>query len=91
MTTLSNRRKNFIAKLQTSSGSFTEDHEEMKCIAVNHFQNAFSTQDHFIDDCILDCIPNMITMEDNSTLCAVPSASEIKTVVDKMSSDSAPG
>lgn len=80
-----------IGQLRNSVGNITNDHEEMKTIAVTHFQNAFSTQEHFIDNSLLDCIPRMINAEENESLCAVPSEAEIKEVVFNMSVDSAPG
>lgn len=60
-------------------------------IATAHFHKAFSSQDHYIEDNILNCIPQLITCDDNESLCVIPSESDIRDTVFSMSVDSAPG
>lgn len=91
MSTLANRRKLIISHLHNSYGILTSDHEYMKGIIADHFKHASSTQDHPIDNNILNCIPPLISLLDNELLYATPSESEIHDVVFNMSSDSAPG
>lgn len=91
MTTVANRKKNCIVQLRNPAGNLTSDKEEMMSIAVAHFNQAFASQDHFVDESILRSIPSLVSQQDNEHLCAIPSEAEIRETVFSMSGDSTPG
>ncbi|MQM05635.1 hypothetical protein Taro_038440 [Colocasia esculenta] len=57
---------------------------------VDHFTEAFKSAPHQVRPEILAHIPNLLTSDDNSMLCIVPTPAEIKKVVHSMDPDSAP-
>lgn len=74
---MAKRHKFYITKLQNASGALTSDHEDMKAIAASPFQIAFTSQNHYIEESSLNCIPSLVSQEDNAMLCAVPHEEEI--------------
>lgn len=59
--------------------------------AIKFFKQQFSKEDTVKDSKIMECIPKLITEEDNINLIAPTSLDELKDIVFSMSTQSAPG
>lgn len=84
------QQRNFIQRLKID-GEWVEDQDVLANGAVVHFQKLLSSESHSIDEDLLEVIPPLISEEQNSHLCSLPTAEEIKQAVFSLSGNSAPG
>lgn len=63
----------------------------MKTHAIKYFSGLFTSEEHQVDPELLNCIPNVVTTEQNSSLCAIPNSLEIHKAVCSLNSSSSPG
>ncbi|XP_055814708.1 uncharacterized protein LOC129884436 [Solanum dulcamara] len=85
------RRKLYIHRIQTEEGSWVQGDAEIAEAACEHFQQIFTGEENYIQQHNLQCIPPMVTDQQNETLQATPSMEELKTVVFAMNPNSAAG
>lgn len=90
--TQQNRRRSYIRKLRVgNSNDWSSDQEDLRNHAVAYFKQLFTSEDHCVDIGMMQYIPQLITQEQNSALCSIPSSVEIKDAVWSLKSTSAPG
>ncbi|WMV24651.1 hypothetical protein MTR67_018036 [Solanum verrucosum] len=85
------RRKLFIHKICTVEDVWIQGEENIAKVACDYFQNMFSGHDDRIREEILNCIPRMVTEEQNQTLQQMPTLEELTQVVFSMNPNSAAG
>lgn len=85
------RRRLFIHKICNDQGEFLEGDEVIATAACEHFQKIFIGEEKLINEDALNCIPRMVTEEQNLILQAMPTMEELKHVVLSMSPNSAAG
>lgn len=88
---MAKRKKHYIPQIRNPAGVIISDHGQKKDIASCHFQKAFTTQHHYIEDSSLNCIPALVSEQDNEMISAIPTEKEIQDAVFTLSADSAPG
>lgn len=90
--TQQNRRRNFMKRLRISSSEeWCEDQHLLQLHAVSFYQHLFSSEDHNVASSLLDNIPHLVTDAQNSALCGIPDAQEIRNAVWNLKGSSAPG
>ncbi|XP_015165490.1 uncharacterized protein [Solanum tuberosum] len=85
------RRKLFIHKVCIGNEEWVEGYENIAKAACDHFKNIFTGTEQPINEDILQHIPRMVTLEQNTTLQAIPTSEELQQVVFSMNPNSAPG
>ncbi|KAG5580343.1 hypothetical protein H5410_050970 [Solanum commersonii] len=85
------RRKLFIHQINNESGEWIQGDVNIARDACEHFQNIFTGHQDNINEEILQCIPRLVTEEQNQALKADPTVEEVKQVVFAMNSHSAAG
>ncbi|XP_015087005.1 uncharacterized protein LOC107030129 [Solanum pennellii] len=85
------RKKMFIHKVMTDSGVCIHGEENIARAACEYYQNMFTGKTDKIREEMLQCIPNMVTNEQNIELEKMPSVDELRKVVMSMNPNSAPG
>ncbi|GAA0152032.1 hypothetical protein LIER_37405 [Lithospermum erythrorhizon] len=85
------RKKNIGGTLV--DGSWLTSQEDIKNSAVDYFQDIFTSNPVFPEDedLAFDCIPSLVTEQQNNFLLAPPSLQEVKSVVFGMDKHSAAG
>jgi hypothetical protein len=80
-----------ICLLQTEQGRITTD-EELELFIVEYFKSIFCGDNSCTaNNMIQNCIPSLVSLEDNRLLTSIPSADEVKSAVFTMNGDGAPG
>ncbi|XP_055814172.1 uncharacterized protein LOC129883562 [Solanum dulcamara] len=85
------RRKLFIHRIQNDEGNWLQGDDDIARAACDHFQNIFTGEDTHIQEDALQCIPKLITDDQNRDLQALPTLEELRTVVFSMNPNSAAG
>ncbi|KAG5580314.1 hypothetical protein H5410_050941 [Solanum commersonii] len=85
------RRKLFIHKILNDKDEWIQGDEHIAEAACMHFQNIFTGEDKHIDEVPMNCIPRIVTQEQNDSLKAIPTIEELKEVVFSMNPNSAAG
>ncbi|XP_049348970.1 uncharacterized protein LOC125813524 [Solanum verrucosum] len=85
------RRRIFIHKIIREDGEWIQGDEVIAEAACDHFQKIFTGDNKIINEDVLDCIPQMVTQEQNVGLTAMPNLEELKEVVFFMNPNSAAG
>ncbi|VFQ94479.1 unnamed protein product [Cuscuta campestris] len=85
------RKKLSIKHIMTSGGRGTSSPNEIKEETIQHFQNLYTSNHTPSHSTITNLIPNVISMEDNIMLSAIPNMNEVKNVVWELNGDSASG
>ncbi|XP_019183220.1 PREDICTED: uncharacterized protein LOC109178127 [Ipomoea nil] len=85
------RRKLYIHRVKGGDGVWLEDRQGIANQAVSFFEHMFTAEVGGFDLTRLDCVPRLVTEEDNEVLTAVPEVEEVKAVVMQMNSTSAAG
>ncbi|XP_049399716.1 uncharacterized protein LOC125863741 [Solanum stenotomum] len=85
------RRRLFIHKIIREDGEWIQGDEVIAEAACEHFQKIFTGDNKIIKEDVLDCIPQMVTQEQNEGLTAMPNLEELKEVVLSMNPNSAAG
>ncbi|XP_015168633.1 uncharacterized protein [Solanum tuberosum] len=85
------RKKLFIHKICTDNKEWVQGDDNIAKTACTHFQHIFSGHENRIVEGILQCIPRMITPEQNQKLQGMPTMEELQQVVYSMNLNSAPG
>jgi hypothetical protein len=81
--TLIRRRSNAVNFLKTSNGAWVSDITEIGGNFVSHFSNLFSSTTPPIYEDMLSLFEPMISAEDNSYLCAIPTDDEVVQALSK--------
>lgn len=85
------RRKLFIHRVQDKDGDWIQGDEEIAEAACNHFQQMFTGEDKYINEEVINCIPRLVTHDQNELLQTMPTMEELQQVVFSMSPHSAAG
>ena len=85
------RRKLFIHRICTDEDTWIQGDENIAKEACMYFQNIFTEKSDKISEEVLNCIPRMVTDEQNQLLQQMPNMQELKKVVFSMNPNSAPG
>ncbi|XP_019155176.1 PREDICTED: uncharacterized protein LOC109152048 [Ipomoea nil] len=85
------RRKLYIHRVKDGDGVWLEDRQGIANQAVSFFEHMFTAEIGGFDLARLDCVPCLVTEEDNELLTAMPEVEEVKAVVMQMNSTSAAG
>ncbi|VFQ75956.1 unnamed protein product [Cuscuta campestris] len=86
------RRRLTIHKIKSNTGQWLTSHADISHEAVTFFHNLFSAESTATTDFgVLDCVPNLVTEEDNHMLVAQPDLEEIKNAVFALDPNSAAG
>ncbi|KAH0684452.1 hypothetical protein KY290_036526 [Solanum tuberosum] len=85
------RRRLFIHKISTDDNEWIQGDENIAKAACVYFQETFTGHENRIAENILQCIPRMVTEEQNQNLQALPTREELKQAVYSMNPNSAPG
>ncbi|XP_055835240.1 uncharacterized protein LOC129903721 [Solanum dulcamara] len=85
------RRKLFIHRIQNDEGNWLQGDDDIARAACDHFQNIFTGEDTHIQEDALQCIPKLVTDDQNRDLQALPTLEELRTVVFSMNPNSAAG
>ncbi|XP_019241816.1 PREDICTED: uncharacterized protein LOC109221832 [Nicotiana attenuata] len=85
------RRKCQIHIIKNHRGKWMRSEQSIKKAAINHYEKLFNLpkKDHNMD--IIDCIPKIVTEEDNDYLTRMPTEEEIREAIFNISTDSAAG
>ena len=81
----------FIHKVCTNDDTCIQGDENIAKEACMYFQNIFTEKSDKISEEVLNCIPRMVTDEQNQLLQQMPNMQELKKVVFSMNPNSAPG
>ncbi|XP_069143598.1 uncharacterized protein [Solanum lycopersicum] len=84
------RKKMVIHKLLNDNGSCIQGDEVIAREACNYYQNIFTGKSVKINEDQLQCIPKMVTMEQNHDLERMPNIDELRNIVMNMNPHSAP-
>ncbi|XP_060210726.1 uncharacterized protein LOC132637688 [Lycium barbarum] len=85
------RRKLHIHTIKDHHDNWTQGDDNIANAAVRHFKHLFNIPHQYKDTNITDCIPKIVTAEDNKILTSIPDIEEIKTAVFSLSASSSPG
>ncbi|XP_060202876.1 uncharacterized protein LOC132631305 [Lycium barbarum] len=85
------RRKLHLHRIKNMRGNWIEGDEKISRTAIKHFKNLFNLNYQGNDHRILNCIPTLITDDDNDLLNAMPMEEVIKNVVFSMNAESSAG
>ncbi|XP_019232877.1 PREDICTED: uncharacterized protein LOC109213527 [Nicotiana attenuata] len=85
------RRRLQLHKIKDHRDRWVEGEDNIAKAAIRHFHKRFNIKHQFNDNEILECIPRIITEEDNIVLTTIPNTEEIRDVVFDMGANSAAG
>ncbi|WMV30092.1 hypothetical protein MTR67_023477, partial [Solanum verrucosum] len=85
------KRKLFIHQISNENGEWIQGDVNIARAACEHFQNIFTGHHNNINEEFIQCIPRMVTEEQNQKLKADPTIEEVKQVVFAMNPNSAAG
>ena len=85
------RRKLFIHKVVNENGVWVQGYYNTAHVAWKHFKGIFSGEEKHINEHTLECIPRMISQDQNTQLTVMPNMDELKEVVFSMNPNSAGG
>ncbi|WMV50074.1 hypothetical protein MTR67_043459 [Solanum verrucosum] len=85
------KRKLFIHQINNESGEWIQGDVNIARAACEHFQNIFTGHQDNINEEILQCIPRLVTEEQNQALKADPTVEEVKQAVFAMNPHLAAG
>ncbi|KAH0772311.1 hypothetical protein KY290_016292 [Solanum tuberosum] len=85
------RRKLFIHKLIREDGEWMQGDDIIAEAACEHFQELFTGENNLINEGALECIPRLVTEEQNNSLTIMPNLEELKEVIFSMNPNSAAG
>ncbi|MQM19084.1 hypothetical protein Taro_052086 [Colocasia esculenta] len=72
-------------------GCWSEDQEFLAKAAANYFETLLQSSNNSVEESLLEVIPDVISLEQNSALCKYPDLEEVKRVVWALNGNSAPG
>ncbi|XP_059284932.1 uncharacterized protein LOC132038261 [Lycium ferocissimum] len=75
------RRRLQLHRIKNSNGNWVQGDEGISKAAIHHFEHMFNLNHNFIDNDILNVIPNCINNDDNEALIAIPDMEEIRNAV----------
>lgn len=85
------RRKLQLHKIKISRGRWIQGGEKIAKAAEKHFKNIFNLPKPKLHSSILNCIPRVISEDQNSRLASIPTEEDIKDVVHNLNGDSVVG
>ncbi|XP_058076430.1 uncharacterized protein LOC131225018 [Magnolia sinica] len=85
------QRRAMITCIELMSGEVLTDPADIKREAIRHFKELFKGRTSPVNSNLLDLVPPLVTQEMNDFLMAPPSIQEVKSVIQSIPSDSAPG
>ena len=85
------RRKLFIHKVVNENGVWVQGDDNIAQVACEHFKGIFSEEEKYINEHTLECIPRMISQDQNYQLTNIHNMKENKEVVFSMNPNSAVG
>jgi hypothetical protein len=91
LSTLIKRRRNAIDFLKLSSGSWVSDRQTIGTTLCSHFADLFASSHPNFPDELLNLFDNTISMEENVSICSLPSEQEIHDSVFSIGATKAPG
>lgn len=84
-------KRSLIRRIKDSNNTWVEDQWTIGALAETYFKKILSSEEHYIDEAILQLIPKQLTKEANELLTRLPAMEEVRDVVFSMSADSSPG
>lgn len=85
------RRKLYIHKICIENEEWIQGDENIAKAACDHFQQIFTGHEYRINEEIIQCIPRMVSHEQNQKLQSLPTLEELKQVVLSMNPNSPAG
>ncbi|XP_075103911.1 uncharacterized protein LOC142178420 [Nicotiana tabacum] len=85
------RKKLQLYRIKNHIGRWIQGEEKISKAVVRHFEKLFNLKQSTGNSRLLDCIPSIVTDEDNVALTRLPDEKEIKDAIFSMSSDSSAG
>ncbi|XP_049399720.1 uncharacterized protein LOC125863746 [Solanum stenotomum] len=85
------RRRLFIHKILKDNDEWVQGDDHIAQAACEHFQNIFTGEEKRIDEIPMECIPRIITQEQNDRMKELPTLDELKEVVQSLNPNSAAG
>jgi hypothetical protein len=89
--TIIKRRRNAIDFLKLPSGGWSSERQEIGNCFTSHFQSVFNSSTPNLDEDLLSLFDNCISLEENATICEIPTEQEIFMALSEMGSTKAPG
>jgi hypothetical protein len=89
--TVIKRRRNTIDFLQLPSGIWSSDRQDIGNCFTSHFKNVFHSSVPTLDADLMSLFDNCISLEENASICEIPSEQEIFSALSEMGSTKAPG
>lgn len=77
--------------IKENQGNWIVEEDNIAQKTIKFFEQKFSEEEIFKDSKIMECIPKLITEEDNINLIAPPFMGELKDIIFSMNSQSALG
>lgn len=78
---LERRRKSFVHKIICEDGEQIQDEDDIDHTTCAHIEEIFIVEEKLIKENTLDCIPMMVSQEQNSHLTSLPNTEELKRVI----------
>jgi hypothetical protein len=89
--TIIKRRRNAIDFLKCPSEGWSSERQEIGNCFTSHFQSVFHCSRPNLDEDLLSLFDNYISLEENATICEIPTEQEIFMALSEMGSTKAPG
>jgi hypothetical protein len=85
------RRRNSVDFLKLPTGAWLSERVDIGNSFVDHFANLFTSSNPPISPDMLDLFDQVITLDDNTSICTTPSEAEIFEALSSIGSNKAPG
>ena len=85
------RRCNAIDFLKLPSSDWSNERQEIGNCFTSHFRNVFTSFDPILDEELLSLFDNCISLEENTSICEIPTEQEIFSALLEIGSTKAPG
>jgi len=82
------RKKLHIHRIKNHNDKWTQEENKIAKAAIRHYKNLFNLEQPAMNNNFLECIPSLITDDDNEALHKTPMEEEIKDAIFDMSADS---
>jgi hypothetical protein len=89
--TIIKRRRNAIDFLRLPFGVWSSEQQEIGNCFTSHFQSIFNSSRPNLDEDLLSLFDNCISLEENASICEIPTEQEIFMALSEMGSTKAPG
>jgi hypothetical protein len=89
--TVIKRQRNAIDFLQLPSGLWSSERQDIGNCFTSHFKNVFNSSVPTLDEDLISLFDNCISLEENASICEIPTEQEIFTTLSEMGSTKALG